>query len=117
MTGLIIAPKAAASPEAGASGQNTFTVPVESLAQPDDQEQMQTPEQGDSVNLQVDAVVESIDGDMATIKVNAINGKPLEGTPEEESQDQEEGEGAGETGMTSPDDAENQLRAAMGGQQ
>lgn len=52
-------------------------VPLAALSQPDDQEQMQTPGQGDSITFQVDAVVDSINGETAYVKPSAVNGTPL----------------------------------------
>jgi hypothetical protein len=60
------------SPDAGG-----IPVPLASLAQPDDTEKMNTPAEGDSVSMQVDATILSIQGDVAIIQPVAINGKPL----------------------------------------
>ena len=83
-------------------------VPLSALAQPDDKEQMQTPSEGDSVSLQVDATILSIQGDTAIIKPSAINGQPLDEDGEDESQPDD--------GMVNPADAEASLREAMGSQ-
>jgi hypothetical protein len=82
-------------------------VPLSALAQPDDKEQMQTPAEGDIVQLQVEATVVSIQGDTAIIKPTSINGNPLdeEGeSPDNESQEMDSG------------GAESALRDAMGQQ-
>jgi hypothetical protein len=43
--------------------EGTVCVPLASLAQPDDKEQMNTPAEGDAVSLQVDAQVVKVDGE------------------------------------------------------
>ncbi len=62
----------------------TVCVPLASLAQPDDQEKMNTPEVGDSVSMQVDAQVVKIEGDNAYIKPTSINGNSLSDNDEDE---------------------------------
>lgn len=52
-------------------------VPVSFLAQPDNNEQMQTPVKGDSGTMQVDFTVVDIQGDTATVQPTAINGNDL----------------------------------------
>jgi hypothetical protein len=79
-------------------------VPLASLSQPDDQEQLKTPAQGDTVSLQVDATVSRIEGETAFITPTAINGKPLE----------EANETAQPAGL---DEQEAGLREAMGNEQ
>lgn len=69
-------------------------VPLASLAQPDDTEQMQTPGVGDSGTMQVDYTIQGVNGQMAYVKPTAINGKPME---EDEGED-------GQDGEQSPDD-------------
>lgn len=71
-------------------------LPLSMLAQPDAQEQMQTPAVGDSGTMTVDYTVTRVEGDNAYIKPSAINGQPIgpeegEGTPGEEDQDAQEG--------------------------
>jgi hypothetical protein len=65
--------------DTGASdqGDGKIYVPLASLATPDEGEQMQTPQVGDSGSMQVDYMVQSIEGDQACIKPTAINGTPL----------------------------------------
>jgi len=84
-----------------------FPVPLDALNQPDDQEQMQTPAVGDSITIQVDAKILSVDGETAMIQPTAINGKPLE--------DAESPDEAGEQPVD-PAAAETDLRSAMGQQ-
>lgn len=62
-------------------------VPLKVLAQPDDQDQMQTPAVGDTGSATVDYTVTKIDGDNAYIKVSAINGQPLDGSDAETAPD------------------------------
>jgi hypothetical protein len=61
---------------AGAS-MGGLPVPLKSLAQPDDKEALQTPMQGDSVTMQVEATIDRIEGDMAYITPTSVNGNPL----------------------------------------
>lgn len=59
-------------------------IPLKALGQPDDSEEMQTPEAGDNVTMTVDAVVTRIEGDKAYVKPVSVNGTDLsaEKTPE-----------------------------------
>lgn len=94
---------------APAATPSTITVPLTSLAQPDDKEAMQTPAKGDSVSFQGQATVTDIVGENAVISLTAINGNDLEGgegSPEEESTD-----------VGDLDEQEANLRQAMGSQQ
>ena len=58
-------------------GDETQTVPLAFLSQPDDSEQMTTPAVGDIVTMQVEAKVVSIEGDNAVIQPTSINGNDL----------------------------------------
>ncbi len=58
-------------------------VPLASLAQPDDTEQMQTPVAGDSGTMQVDYTISRVEGENAYIKATAINGNPISEKTEE----------------------------------
>lgn len=69
-------------------------VPLKSLAQPDDKEQVQTPAEGDAVNFTVDATVTRIEGETAFVKVSAVNGNPLEEEAAEPAPDMDLQEGA-----------------------
>jgi hypothetical protein len=78
----------------------TDTIPLNALAMPDDQEQMQAPQVGDEVNYQVTGKVVSIDGNTATVQKTSINGEPVGSDDEERSEpqgdtDDEDAEAAG----------------------
>lgn len=62
-------------------------IPLAALSQPDDQEQMQTPKQGDSVDFQVTATVSRIEGDCAYVVPSAVNGQPLGDEGDEQTPD------------------------------
>lgn len=79
------------SPDSAA--KNLDTIPLDSLAMPDDQEQMQPPEVGDEVNYQVTGKVVSIDGGNAQIERTSINGNPVPGADDDDDEpDADEGE-------------------------
>lgn len=61
----------------GPPANGEICVPLSALAQPDAGDQLQTPEEGDTVTMQVDATVDRIEGDNAYIKPTAINGNPI----------------------------------------
>ena len=93
-------PDTSAAPAALEHGQ--VAVPLKALAQPDDQEQIQTPGEGDTVSFTVDATIVRIDGDNAIVQPSAVNGQPInpdgdgepeenEGSPEDEASDEKEG--------------------------
>lgn len=106
MNGLnAMPPPPGGAPEPDGDESGLIPVPLSSLAQPDDKEQMQTPKEGDPVSMQVDATLVSINGEMGMVKVSAINGKPLDEGQEEPA---ESPDGA------SSADAEATLRASMG---
>jgi hypothetical protein len=73
----------------GPSGY-TCKVPVASIS-----ESGVAPEEGDSVSYSVDGTVQSVSGNQATVKIDAINGEPVaeEGaeSPEEEAAEPESG--------------------------
>lgn len=58
-------------------GAGEVCVPLKALAQPDDSDAMVTPEAGDSVSFQTDAILTRIDGENAYLKPSAINGTPI----------------------------------------
>lgn len=66
---------------------NLDTVPLDALSMPDDQEQMQPPEVGDVVNYQVTGKVVAIEGNMARIERQSINGQDVSNEPDPSSQD------------------------------
>lgn len=80
-------------------GMMELPVPVASLAQPDDTEQMQTPAEGDTVTLQVEATVVRIDGETAYIKPLSVNGNPIADEAAEVTPDNEAAEGEALRGM------------------
>lgn len=80
-------------------GAGEIAVPLAALAQPDDQEALVTPGQGDAVSLQVDAQVVRVEGGMAFIKPTAVNGKPLEDEAAEVPEAADVAEGAELRGM------------------
>ena len=56
------------------------------------------PEQGDQVSFSVDGTVQSVSGTTAKVKIDAINGEPVnESAAEESAEDQAEGD-TGDTG-------------------
>lgn len=72
-------------------GEGDVPVPLKCLAQPDDADQMTTPEVGDKVTFTVDAEIKRIDGEMAYVKAGAINGTPV-GSEGKETGEADEGE-------------------------
>ncbi len=70
-------------PNAESQANNVDTVPLDTLAMPDDQEQMQPPEVGDVVNYQVTGKVVAIEGNMAKVERQSINGQDLPDAPDE----------------------------------
>ncbi len=85
-------------------------VPLDSLAQPDDKEQMHTPGEGDSGTMQVDYTVEGVNGQTAYVKPSAINGHQLdEGEDNQPNPDDEAAEADQQEG-----DALRQQAGAMG---
>lgn len=75
-------------------GGSELPVPLSSLAQPDDTEQMQSPAQGDTITFTVEATISRIDGETAYVKPSSINGNPLDESADE-TQNPDEAEGAG----------------------
>ena len=72
---------------AESQANNVDTVPLDTLAMPDDQEQMQPPEVGDVVNYQVTGKVVAIEGNMAKVERQSINGQDLPNAPQDDGQD------------------------------
>ena len=70
------AEEATESPEEEAGEESseapTVEVPVELLSQDG-----VPPEQGDTISAQIDGTVQSVDGDTATVSIDAINGQPV----------------------------------------
>jgi hypothetical protein len=63
---------------------NEQCVPVAALQQPDDSEQLVTPEVGDAVSYTVEGKVSRIEGDKAYVTVETANGKPIADEKENE---------------------------------
>lgn len=99
--GMASSPSPSAMDAGGDAGcpDGCIPVPLSALAQPNNQEQMQTPQEGDAITFQVDATIDSINGETAYVKPSAVNGTPLEAddnepSPDDESQEPDDGEGA-----------------------
>ena len=56
---------------------NEQCVPVAALQQPDDSDQLVTPEIGDAVSYTVEGKISRIEGDKAYVTVETANGKPM----------------------------------------
>lgn len=83
-------------PQDDAAVGQEIPVPLSALAQPDDQEQMQTPEPGDEVDMTVSAKITRVEGQTAYIQPTAINGNPLgaQGEEQDEQPDADAQEGS-----------------------
>ena len=69
-------------------------LPLSMLAQPDNEDQMQTPEVGDTGSMTVEYEVTRIEGDNAYIKPKSINGQPIPAEAEKPTpEDEDEAEG------------------------
>lgn len=53
-------------------------VPLSSVAMPGEDDKMQSPEQGDPVQFQVEGKISRIEGDTAFVAVESVNGKPVD---------------------------------------
>lgn len=62
----------------GGMESSEVCVPLKALQQPDENEEMQTPSQGDTVSLTVDAAITRIEGDKAYVKPMSVNGIQLD---------------------------------------
>ena len=71
-----------------------ISVPLSFLAQPDDQEQMQTPAKGNTGSMSVDYTVVDIQGDNALVQPTAVNGNDLGAAEQESETDPDAAEGA-----------------------
>jgi hypothetical protein len=99
-------PEMPAEAEIPATGGNEQCVPIESLAMPDEGEQMTNPEVGDPVSYTVEGKVTRVEGGKAYVAPESINGKPIEaekpaeegGTGEDAAMQQLQDE-AGKTGF------------------
>jgi hypothetical protein len=71
-------------PAAPAAPSTNDTIPLDALAMPDDSEQLVNPEPGDVVSYTIEGKVVSVDGNVAVIQRQTVNGKALEATPQPE---------------------------------
>lgn len=72
------APEANEAPEtAPAPASTEQCIPVEALAMPDDKEQMATPEPGDLVTYEVQGKVSRVEGGMAYVSPEKVNGQDM----------------------------------------
>jgi hypothetical protein len=83
----------------GQDAGQLIPIPLKALSQPDQSDKMQTPGEGDNVSFQVDAVIQSIEGDIAMVQPMSVNG-----TPVGQAADGEDNEDATQAG---PEDAQN----------
>lgn len=77
-----------------ASEGTELCVPTSALAMPDEQDQMTEPSPGDAVTLQVEAKVSRVEGEMAYVTVQTVNGVEMKGPPSPQPSPPGEGEGA-----------------------
>lgn len=63
-------------------------VALAALQQPDDSEQLVTPEPGDLVSYTVEGTVSRVEGDKAFVTVETINGQPVAESAPEAPQDE-----------------------------
>lgn len=86
-------PGASGAPEDAKAPPAPISIPLSYLAQPDNEEQMQTPAKGDTGSMTVDYTVIDIQGDMAVVQPTAVNGNDLgageESEPEPDPDEQE----------------------------
>jgi hypothetical protein len=76
----------------------TLTLPLDALSSDGEE-----PTKGDEVEHSFKGTIASIKGDMATIRVTALDGQPVEGSPEEEAgESPEEESGEEEEESSSP---------------
>jgi hypothetical protein len=68
-------------------GGYTAKIPLDLLAQDG-----VPPEQGDSISCSIDATVQSVDAEDATVKITSVNGEPVdESASDEASEDEDQG--------------------------
>lgn len=79
--------------ESGGGGSGTEQrVPVEALAMPGEDEQLNNPEVGDPVSYQVEGKVAALEGDQAVVTVATVNGKPVTAEAAKTADETEAGE-------------------------
>lgn len=62
--------------EMGSNGE--ICVPLQALAMPDQQDQMEAPVMGDKVQANIEGTVTRIEGENAYLKLDAVNGQKLD---------------------------------------
>lgn len=67
---------------------NEQCVPVAALQQPDDSDELVTPEIGDVVSYTVEGKISRIEGDKAYVTVETANGKPMADEQPEQTADE-----------------------------
>ena len=67
------------------------TIPMASLAMADEEGEMISPSEGDTVSFTIEGTVEGVDGDTVEITMETVNGQPA--YPEEEIVEEEVVEG------------------------
>lgn len=75
--GLEIAVGEMPAGEPGEAAGELDMVPLDALAIPGEDSGMEKPEQGDRVSYTIDGTLERVEGDMAFIKRESVNGQPL----------------------------------------
>jgi hypothetical protein len=79
---------AAPEPEGDEGGSMEMCVPLSSLGQPDEQDNMQPPAVGDPVTFTTEGTISRVEGDNAYITPTAVNGQKIENSapamPEED---------------------------------
>jgi hypothetical protein len=83
-------PPPPASDASSASPSTEICLSLQSLAMPDDQEQMNPPEEGDKVQANIEGTVNRIESDMAYVTLDAVNGEKVKQNAPEPTDDQEE---------------------------
>lgn len=100
---------ASAEPDGDESmSEGEVCVPLKSLVQPDEKNQMQTPAVGDSGTMTVDYIVTRIEGDNAYVTPNAVNGTSLD-----DNEDEPDTDDADSGGMPDEGDAMRSEAQAM----
>lgn len=84
------APDESVSMKPGQPAGLEIPVPIESVSMPGEDDKMQSPSESDPVQFQVEGKISRIQGDIAFVAIESINGKPVseqaaatKSTPEE----------------------------------
>lgn len=72
------APETGGEPDGDGMAPGLLCVPLEALGQPDEHDQVNTPEVGDKGQASIEYSVAKIEGPNAYLKLDAINGKTIE---------------------------------------